>query len=553
LRLLATVGGIAILGSTVVALPASARTIIPRPLISGLQASPSTIATYYGETTISATVTNATSCTLTAIPPVLSGTGTFDCSGGAFSQNVAFPVNTSVRRNAAYRLILTAAGSSAVVKKKAVRVLVQPGTGGVGGVPPGGATLSGVASVTGEGGGSSCAILQTSGVDCWGRGYDGQLGNGIFYRNPLEGSAIPVQVEGVGGTGALSGVSSVTSDGVGYNFCAVLTSSGVDCWGEGYYGELGNGTIDESIPFGSATPVQVIGVDGTGILSGVESLTSTTTSTYCALLSSGGVDCWGWGKEGELGNGTFYTTSPYSNGTPVAVGGVGGSGSLSGVQSLATDDLGYCALLDSGGVDCWGFGNEGQLGNGTFYTTGTEGSATPVPVQGVGGSGTLSGVESLTGSNQGYCAVLDSGGVDCWGNGYGGQLGNGTFYTTGTEGSATPVQVEGVGGSGTLNGVLSLSGVHETWCAVLDSGGVDCWGYDSWGDLGNGSFNESATPVQVEAVGGIGTLNGVTFLTVGAGNVCALLNSGGVDCWGYNQDGELGNGKFRPERHPRPG
>ena len=93
--------------------------------------------------------------------------------------------------------------------------------------------------------------------------------------------------------------------------------------------------------------------------------------------------------------------------------GVGGTGTLSGVASLISDDLGsYCALLTSGGVDCWGSNLYGPLGNGT-----TTNSDVPVAVVGVGGTGTLSGVASVTSSvgGPGYCALLHSGGVDCWG------------------------------------------------------------------------------------------------------------------------------------------
>ena len=103
-------------------------------------------------------------------------------------------------------------------------------------------------------------------------------------------------------------------------------------------------------------------------------------------------------------------------------------------------------------MDCWGDGGSGNLGNGSF-----SGSTTPVAVcQGVDGTGVLTGVTSLVGGALDYCAVLTSGGVDCWGNGVNGNLGNGIIYSTGNEGSATPVVVEGAGGSGTLTGVASL-------------------------------------------------------------------------------------------------
>ena len=198
--------------------------------------------------------------------------------------------------------------------------------------------------------------------------------------------------------------------------------------------------------------------EGRGTLTGVTAL-STDGSGYCALLTSGGVDCWGYDGGGDLGDGMFYATTLGGSATPVPVVGIGGSGTLTGVTALSSgddDDGGYCAVLSSGGVDCWGYGYFGELGDGTFYTTTHESSATPVPVVGVGGSGTLTGVTALSTDGSGYCALLTSGGVDCWGYGGGGDLGDGMFYATTLGGSATPVPVVGVGGSGTLSGVTAV-------------------------------------------------------------------------------------------------
>ena len=404
--------------------------------------------------------------------------------------------------------------------------------------------LSGVVSVVGDNGGSYCGLLSSGGVDCWGYGADGELGNGVFYSNSLTGSATPVQVEGVGGTGTLSGVATLVggdnNPGVSSSssFCALLTSGGVDCWGYGSYGELGNGASSSS-----ATPVQVEGVGGTGTLTGVASLTSSPGS-ICALLTSGGVDCWGYGPDGELGNNATSNSA-----TPVQVDGVGGTGTLSGVSSVVSSGVvegypsfseqpGYCALVTAGGVDCWGNGAEGQLGNGA-----TSNSSTPVQVEGVGGIGTLSGVSSLTGDGFGYCGVV-SAAADCWGYGSDGELGNG-----GTSNSSTPVQVEGVGGSGTLSGVSSITGAALAYCTTLTSGGVDCWGSGGFDQLGNGATSNSSTPVQVEGVGGVGALSGVSSLTSEGLSFCAV-GSGAVVCWGYGGDGELGNGAFSSSSTP---
>ena len=187
----------------------------------------------------------------------------------------------------------------------------------------------------------------------------------------------------------------------------------------------------------------VKGMGGTGTLSGVASLVGDGSDGYCALLTSAKVDCWGYGGSGDLGNGTFYTTGNMGSAVPVAVKGVGGTGALSGVAGLTGDSGdGYCARLTSGKVDCWGDDFFGQLGNGTIGNQ--AGSALPVSVIGLGGTGTLSGVASLTSDGFGlssYCVLLTSGKVDCWGAGYSGQLGNGKFYTTNNEGSDDPVAV----------------------------------------------------------------------------------------------------------------
>ena len=413
--------------------------------------------------------------------------------------------------------------------------------------------LTGIRSVA-SGAEGSCALLTSGGVDCWGFGQFGQLGNGTFYTSGNKGSAVPVAVKGVGGSGTLGGVASLSGDDNG--FCALLTSGGVDCWGNGYSGELGNGTLYIHGHQGSAVPVAVKGVGGSGTLGGVVSLTSDGYTT-CARLTSREADCWGAGQYGELGNGIFYTSQTVQGSAlPVAVKGVGGSGTLGGVASLTSDGgSGLCALLISGKVDCWGADYSGQLGNGTFSEGSPNGSAVPVAVLGVGGSGTLSDVASLTSESYdgsvgyGSCALLTSGKVDCWGAGFSGQLGNGKFYTTGNQGSDIPVAVEGVAGSGTLGGVASLVSDDDGFCALLTSGGVNCWGSGSYGELGDGTLyttgdQGSAVPVAVKGVSGSGTLASVTGLNGASYGSCARLASGKVDCWGAGDSGQLGNGTF---------
>ena len=226
---------------------------------------------------------------------------------------------------------------------------------------------------------------------------------------------------------------------------------------------------------------------------------------------------------------------------------------LTGVASLVSDTLGYgfeyCAVLRSGGVDCWGYNLNGQLGNGT-----TRNSDTPVAVHGVGGTGLLTGVKQVQPEIYGFCARLSSGGVVCWGLNENGQLGDNTLTgpdscgATDNPCSTTPVTVVAASGTGALAQVASLFGEGETMCALLTTSAVDCWGYGPNGQLGDGNMDGSPFPAAVKAVGGTGSLTGVTSLTGNKDNgtnICARLTWPG----GLLGRGHLGRAWQRHHRH----
>ena len=311
---------------------------------------------------------------------------------------------------------------------------------------PAGATTR-VVSVASSGEESSCAVLSNGTVNCWGLNLYGELGNGT--ETP---SDLPVVARGV--TDAVS----VTSDYAEYGqsaFCALLSTGGVDCWGYGEYGELGNGG------FGSEVPVAVTG------LTDAVSVTSGGTYSFCALLSTGGVDCWGYGQDGELGNGTTGGDSA----VPVAVSGITNAASLIGGDSNIAGPSVYCAVLTTGSVDCWGENGSGELGDGN-----TTSSDVPVAVTGL--------TDAISVSDDGYqalCALLTTGSVECWGDNQNGESGNGTIGFT-IPYTDVPVTVS------SIDNAVSLSNDGTgAFCAVLASGGVDCWGSNNLGQLGDGT------------------------------------------------------------------
>ena len=237
----------------------------------------------------------------------------------------------------------------------------------------------------------------------------------------------------------------------------------------------------------------------------------------CALLNTGAVNCWGRNSYGQLGNGTTTDSS-----VPVAVA-TFTDGSATAV-SITAGSSHTCALLNTGAVNCWGSNGYGQLGNGT-----TTASSAPVAVAAFTvGSATA---VSITAGNSHTCALLNTGAVNCWGcNGFG-QLGNGT-----TTSSSAPVAVAAFTDGATA---VSITAGDFHTCAVLNTGAVNCWGYNFNGRLGNGNTNYSSAPVAVDPFTDVSAT--AVSITAGNSHTCAVLNTGAVNCWGYNDDGQLGN------------
>jgi alpha-tubulin suppressor-like RCC1 family protein len=178
-----------------------------------------------------------------------------------------------------------------------------------------------------------------------------------------------------------------------------------------------------------------------------------------------------------------------------------------------------CVLRADGTVDCWGHNEQGQIGDGSVQF-----AQTPVAVTG------LSNIAAIGAGYTSTCAILSDATAKCWGDDLQGQLGNGASGAAAS--STTPVSVTG------LTGAVSLtSGGAAHTCAVINDGTARCWGYNSQGQLGNGSLAINS-PVPVTVTG----LSGVVQLATGYYHSCALLGDGTVHCWGLNSAGQLGDG-----------
>lgn len=353
-----------------------------------------------------------------------------------------------------------------------------------------------------------CALLADGGAQCWGRNYSApERVNGPIGR---PGSYVTRPTPLVGFTGG-------TQIGAGGRFhaCGVLGDGHMQCW------SASGGLNGDGTAIAHASPRNVLGLDNVVAA-------STGEAHSCAVLGDGTAACWGRNFNGQLGDGTTQgrlepvPVIGLSNVVGLAVGG----GEISRPHS---GGFHTCAVTDDGGAQCWGYNQDGQLGDGTTTTR-------LVPTRVVGLAGPVTQVS--VGDNF-SCAVLGSGAVQCWGANTAGQLGDGT-----TMRRLAPVTVSGLSTVTQLSIGGMLRGLHA--CVILADGTARCWGNGYYGQLGNGMRASSPVPVMVSG------LSNVITLAAASSHTCALVSGGAVRCWGENLMGQLGDGTTALHTTPAP-
>lgn len=367
----------------------------------------------------------------------------------------------------------------------------------------------------------ACARMSDATVRCWGGNRDGQIGNGQLGTGVR--SLTPERVlDPTDPTGFFTRAVEVAT---GFSHSCARTEVGtVMCWGQGLDPATG-GIVQRTEPFAIPDPTHP-----SGLLSDVLSLAS-GRNFLCALLADGTAKCWGAVPDGST------TPTPLALPTPVLDGGV----PLTDIAQIAAGNTHFCALIADGTARCVGNNANGQLGVDPASTPFGNGSGSATPVA-VGGATPLVDITQLVAAQDHTCARIADGTARCWGRNNNGNLGNGTLVD-----SHAPVEVLGFH----TEAIQLSAGMVNHTCALLGDGTVRCWGNNANGKLGVGS-SESREPTALQVLDASGQpLTGVTQIEAGNAHTC-VVQSGEVQCWGRNNNGQIGDGTTVTADRPTP-
>jgi alpha-tubulin suppressor-like RCC1 family protein len=358
-----------------------------------------------------------------------------------------------------------------------------------------------------------CYLKHDGTVWCSGQNQHGQLGNGGTSTIPI---AMPTKV--IDSTGLP--IEDATALGTGQSTtCAIRAGGAPWCWGASTNcndgGQVGDGGTNDR-----DHAVQVVRND-TMPFTGVAEI-SGDYCRMCARDTAGGVWCWGDKDSGDLGDGGAAShsaaVSVMANATTP----------FTAATSLSCDGGHACVLDNQNQLWCWGHNDNGQIGNGST-------TAAPFPVM-------VTTAVAVAGGRNHTCAQTSAGGMLCWGQGSQGRLGNGTGDRDADHAldvtTPHPVLADTMGG---LFGPVTAIAAGAETCALMPDTTVECWGVDLYGQTGTGAGTYLPAPV-LRSDGK--KLSGVERIVAGFTRVCAFLATGELLCWGRNSEGELGNGTF---------
>lgn len=334
----------------------------------------------------------------------------------------------------------------------------------------------------------ACALLSDGSVWCWGSNLWGELGPG----HP-DGTTAPVRVELPQAATAVQagGFAQEAGEPLAVS-CAILQDETVRCWGSGKQGGLGHGLLTDS-----AEPVELKGVTNVSQLSLGE-------GHGCAVTGSGKLYCWGRNESGQVGNDKVANLA-----TPVSV--------LTGVNQVSCGGAHTCARTSSGDVYCWGASSSGQLGISNLPAS----TKKPLVVPGMNDTDEVSLGNNHTLARKGTVTYG-------WGHDYSGEV-NATFSNV-----ETPVQVDIDDQPPAAKRVVAGTNISSV---IGTDDALTVWGSTFHGD---GEGRTGYTPAKIN----VGKVLAVSFgKHYGDGQtVCVIKANHEVNCWGSDTYGQVGDG-----------
>ncbi len=340
--------------------------------------------------------------------------------------------------------------------------------------------------------------------------------------------------------------------------CSRTDDGRIKCWGQNNRGQLGYDDTtdrgDNGGEMGNALPAVNLGTGRTAVA------ISAGDYQTCAILDNGDTKCWGSNSSGEAGLGSIADTDVGNAAGEMAALQPINFGTGRRAIEIASGQFFTCARLDDDTVKCWGRNAEGQLGQGNVANLGIAAgdiaAAAPVDL----GSGLTPVALSL--GHYHTCAVLtDSGGArhaKCWGDNRWGQLGRGDTANRGDGAGEMGGALPDVSlGTGLTVDTLIATGGHS--CAKLSDLSTKCWGLNTWGQVGlNAGNSQPASNARLVCTGGANDCIGdapsemgdslppaiaagnTAKLSVGYRHGCVLTTGSTLNCWGTNEEGQLG-------------
>jgi alpha-tubulin suppressor-like RCC1 family protein len=355
-----------------------------------------------------------------------------------------------------------------------------------------------------------------------------------------------------------------------FHTCALLEGGLVSCWGDNSFGQLGHGTSGgqtQADPLEDFSSGREMFVNlGTGRTA--KALSAGNLHT-CAILDNDQLKCWGWNDRGQLGQGDTLPRGTDSFSTDHGFVGTGMGDALAPInlgtgrtaKAVSAGSVHTCAILDTNQVKCWGVGEPARLGYGDNLDRGSDpgqmGDFLPVVDLGTGRTAT-----KIVTSNHNTCVILDNNHVKCWGFAFEcalGKPGSGNIGDGPMQMGDNNLDVDiGVGRTATA---IAAGAFH--FCVLRDNGTVKCWGENTSGQIGVGTFNNWGCLAGEMGDNGIlqpfGAGIAVTAVAAGVGHSCAMRSNGEARCWGNNMNspgsakaGQLGINTSPPNNRNTP-